>query len=91
MESCLEIFSNLSNRFQSVLLNDQESSWFPIKAGVPQRFILGPLWFLIYITDLPDRLSSIAKLFADDASLFSIVQDLNESTKYLILDLSVIF
>ena len=25
----------LSNRFQRVLLNGQESSWFPIKAGVP--------------------------------------------------------
>ena len=26
----------LSNRFQRVLLNGQESSWLPIKAGVPQ-------------------------------------------------------
>ena len=26
----------LFNRFQRVLLNAQESSWFPIKAGVPQ-------------------------------------------------------
>ena len=26
----------LSNRFQSVSLNGQESSWLPIKAGVPQ-------------------------------------------------------
>ena len=46
--------------------------------------------FLIYINDLPDGLNSIAKLFADDTSLFSIVQDPNESAKYLNLDLSVI-
>ena len=72
MESC----SVFSNRFQRVLLNDQESSWLPIKAGVPQGLILGPLLFLIYITDLPDRLNSIAKLFVDDTSIFSIVQDL---------------
>ena len=80
----------LSNRFQRVLLNGQESSWLPIKAGVPQGSILGPLLFLIYINDLPDGLNSIAKLFADDTSLFSFVQHPNESAKYLNLDLSVI-
>ena len=80
----------LSNRFQKVLLNDQESSWLPIKARVPQGFILGHLLFWIYINDFPDGLSSIPKLFADDTSLFSFVQDPNESAKYLNLDLSVI-
>ena len=79
-----------SNRFQSVLLNGQESSWLPIKAGVPQGSILGPLLFLIYINDLPDGLNSIAKLFANDTSLFSVVQDPNESAKYLNLDLTVV-
>ena len=80
----------LSNRFQRLVLNGQESSWLPVKAGVQQGSILGPLLFLIYINDLPDWLNSIAKLFADDTSLFSIVQDPNESAKYLNLDLSVI-
>ena len=69
----------LSNRFQRLLLNSQESSRLPIKDGVPQGSILGPLLFLIYSNDLSDGLNSIAKLFADDTSLFSIVQDLNES------------
>ena len=68
-----------SNRFQRVLLNRQESSWLLIKADVPQGSILGPLLFLIYINDLPDALNSIAKLFSDDTSLFSVVQDPNES------------
>ena len=81
---------HLSNRFQRVLLNGQESSWLPIKAGVPQGSILGPLLFLIYINDLLDGLNSIAKLFADDTSLFSVVHNLNESAEYLNLDLSVI-
>ena len=69
----------LSNRFQRLLLNGQESSRLPIKDGVPQGSILGPRLFLIYSNDLSDGLNSIAKLFADDTSLFSIVQDLNES------------
>ena len=44
----------------------------------------------MYINDFPDGLISIAKLFADDPSIFFIVQDPNESAKYLNLDLSVI-
>ena len=82
--------SHLSNSFHRVLLNGQESSWLPIKTGVPQWSILRPLLFLIYIIDLPDGLNSIAELFADDKSLFPIVQDINESAQYLNLDLSVI-
>ena len=80
----------LSNRFQRVLLNGKESSWLPIKAGAPRGSILGTLLFLIYINDLSDGLDSIAKLFANDTSLFSIAQDPNESAKDLNLDLNVI-
>ena len=32
---------------------------------------MGPLLFLIYLNDLPDGLTSICKIFADDTSLFS--------------------
>ena len=47
--------------------------------GVPQGSILGPILFLIYIYNLPDNLSSNAKRFADDTSLFSVVYDINQS------------
>ena len=33
--------------------------------------VLGPLLFLIFIYDLPDRLTSLCKIFADDTSLLS--------------------
>ena len=65
--------SFLSNKFQRVLLNDQTSKWLPVKAGVTQGSILGPLSFLIYINDLSDDLVSTVRLFADDTSLFSFV------------------
>ena len=46
-------------------------------AGVSQGSILGQFIFLIYINDLPNGLESSVKLFADDSSLFSTVNDSN--------------
>ena len=80
----------LSNRLQRVVLNGQTSPWRPVLAGVPQGSILGPLLFLIHINDLPNRLKSNAKLFADDTSLFTIVKDKNESANILNNDISLI-
>ena len=71
------IESFLSDRFQRALLNGQASEWLSVKAGVQKRSILGPLFFLIYMNDLSNNLLSIVKLFADDASLFSVVKDSN--------------
>ena len=73
----------LTDRSQRVLLNGRCSNWQPFLAGVPQGIILGPLFFWIYINDLPDGLKSNAKLFADDTSLFSAVINKDEKASDL--------
>ena len=45
---------------------------------------------MIYINDLPDGLSSNVKLFADDASLFSVVHDIRSSSSDLNKDVKTI-
>ena len=69
------IDSYLSNCKQHVVLNGKSSSWSSISAGVSQGSVLGPLFFLLYINDQLENVSSDAKLFADDTSLFTIVYD----------------
>ena len=78
----------LRNRNQGVTLNGQSSSGTNVNAGVGSPNIyLRAITFLIYINHLPDGLSSNAKLFADDTSLFSVVHDINTSTIELNSDL----
>ncbi len=78
----------LTDRYQRVVLNGKTSEWKQINAGVPQGSILGPLFFLIYINDLPVNLESKPKIFADDTSLFSLVLDQLLSLEALNRDLS---
>ena len=46
---------------------------------MPQGSTLAPLVFLIHINDLLNNLISNVKRFADDTSIFSIINDINVS------------
>ena len=65
----------LSDRKQRVVLPGAVSDWTYIRAGVPQGSILGPLLFLLYINGIVNDIGSNIRLFADDTSLFIIVDD----------------
>ena len=76
-----------NDRKQRVTLNGKVSSSTGVNASVPQGSILGPLLFLVYISDLADGLSSIAKLFSDNKSLFSVIDDVGTFANELNNDL----
>ena len=60
------IKSYLNGRYQKVILshnNSIESSWEKVKHGVPQGSILGPIFFLIFLNDLPQITTRGTKIF----------------------------
>ena len=81
------IKSFLHKKCQRVILNGQSSRSLSIRAGVPQGSVLGSLFFLIYINDIPKGLNPEVKFFADYTFLFSIVNCINTSASKLNSDL----
>ena len=69
----------LSERTKKCQVNGVASSGRSVKCRIPQGFILGPLFFLLYINDLPECLTkTIPRLFSDDTNLTAIGETINE-------------
>ena len=68
------IKSFLAERTQQVVINGTASIPIQVTSGVPQGTVLRPLFFLLYINDLPNNLTSYVRLFADDCLLYSPVK-----------------
>ena len=51
-------------------VNDSCSDFQQVTSGIPQGSVLGPILFVIYINDLPDKLESDCYMFADDTKIF---------------------
>ena len=62
--------SFLINRRLQVVVDGKSSQEYPVNAGVPQRSILGPTLFLLYIKDLPDDVICNIAIYADDTTLY---------------------
>ena len=87
--------SYLSSRTAVTSINNITSCRKPVTVGVPQGSILGPLLFLIYINDLPQRLKNCKSiLYADDTLIYytartktelqeKINEDLNSLSQWL--------
>lgn len=85
------IYSYLTERTQCVYNNGSYSSFNPITSGVPQGSILGPIFFALYINDLPNVLKYCkVHIYADDVQLYFDCSDheLNTISRYVNEDLA---
>ena len=65
------IKSYLNERKQYVQIDKYKSQTRTVSCGVPQGSVLGPLFFLLFINDLPNCCpSSKVHIFADDINVF---------------------
>ena len=58
-------------------LNGHRSDWTEVRSGVPQRSVLGPLRFKIFIDDIDEEVLCEISKFADDNKIASRVNTLN--------------
>ena len=72
------------------MVNGQTSNWKEVLAGVHQGSILGPLFFLIFINDIPEGIKYNIKIFPDYTSMFSVLKDNDRDSAILSEDLNLI-
>jgi hypothetical protein len=59
----------MSDRKQCIEISNKKSPFENIKCGEPHWSILGPIWFLFYISDINNSNKLSILCFADDATV----------------------
>ena len=62
---------------------DEYTTLHPIKAGVPQGSVLGPILYLLYTADLPSTDNTEVATFADDTAILAMHSDPRKATENL--------
>ena len=65
-----QISAWLMRREQRIVVGGESFNATPVKSGVPQDTVLGPLMFLVYINDINENIRSSVWLFADDCIIY---------------------
>ena len=60
----------LTDRKQRVCVEGSLSNWEDVLSGIPQGSVLGSTLFVVFINDMPDEITSLSKMFADDVKVF---------------------
>ena len=50
------------------------SDWIEVLSRVPQGSVLGPLYFLLFVSDLPDWIKNSMRMFADDVKILNVIR-----------------
>ena len=74
------IVAFLGDRAQKVVVGAEESDTVPVTSGIPQGSVLGPILFLVYINDLPDKVTSQVRLFADVTAMYLTMEGAKNSS-----------
>lgn len=86
----LIIRSYLENRTYITRYGNAVSSYYPIKAGVPQGSDLSPDLFNVYTADIPKTPNTIMATYADDTAILSPGNDPVETVHFLQTHLDLI-
>jgi hypothetical protein len=73
------IKSFLANRDQQVILDGAKSNSAPVSSGVPQGTLLGPMLFLLYISDLLSNVNATGRRFADDCLVYRTINTTDDA------------
>ena len=71
----------LSNRYFRVKQGEEYSDLKPVKAGVPQGSVLGPVLYLIFTSDIPQPTGTTVATFADDTGILAVGANVEAATK----------